>query len=234
MEGFFARLFRSGVHPVEIGKRLLRVMEDGRTVALRRTYVPERLSDNHRSSGLRTARATRGEAGRGARDLRRRSGAATPMGVTGFASSVLRHRRKARSRRVPHTSGGRCASRRRTRAGTGQGARAPQGGRAGAGSQRTADPRLVVRRSADQDLAHRQTNQDRPPVRQRLGRGRPRHFPASCRGDQRERDVHSSGPRVDQRHVCQRVRCARARAPRRGPDLTGVDRRGVSTRLIIK
>jgi hypothetical protein len=40
VEGFFARLFRSGVHPVEIGKRLMRVMEDGRTVALRRTYVP--------------------------------------------------------------------------------------------------------------------------------------------------------------------------------------------------
>lgn len=40
MEGFFARLFRSGVHPVEIGKRLLRVMEDGRTVGLRRVYAP--------------------------------------------------------------------------------------------------------------------------------------------------------------------------------------------------
>ncbi|MEX2394156.1 MAG: DUF3662 and FHA domain-containing protein [Actinomycetota bacterium] len=40
VDGFFARLFRSGVHPVEIGKRLLRVMEDGTTVALRRTYVP--------------------------------------------------------------------------------------------------------------------------------------------------------------------------------------------------
>jgi hypothetical protein len=40
VEGFFSRLFRSGVHPVEIGKRLLRVMEDGKTVALRRTYVP--------------------------------------------------------------------------------------------------------------------------------------------------------------------------------------------------
>jgi hypothetical protein len=40
VEGFFARLFRSGVHPVEIGKRLQRVMEDGKTVALRRTYVP--------------------------------------------------------------------------------------------------------------------------------------------------------------------------------------------------
>ncbi len=40
VEGFFARLFRSGVHPVEIGKRMQRVMEDGKTVALRRTYVP--------------------------------------------------------------------------------------------------------------------------------------------------------------------------------------------------
>lgn len=40
VDGFFAKIFRSGVHPVEIGKRLLRVMEDGKTVALRRTYVP--------------------------------------------------------------------------------------------------------------------------------------------------------------------------------------------------
>lgn len=40
VDGFFAKIFRSGVHPVEIGKRLLRVMEDGKTVALKRTYVP--------------------------------------------------------------------------------------------------------------------------------------------------------------------------------------------------
>src|SRR3989304_883078 len=40
VEGFFARVFRSGVHPVEIGKRVLRVMEDGKVVGLRRTYVP--------------------------------------------------------------------------------------------------------------------------------------------------------------------------------------------------
>ncbi len=40
VDGFFARVFRSGVHPVEIGRRLLRVMEDGRSAALRRTYVP--------------------------------------------------------------------------------------------------------------------------------------------------------------------------------------------------
>jgi len=40
VEGFFARIFRSGVHPLEIGKRIQRVMEDGKKVALRRTYVP--------------------------------------------------------------------------------------------------------------------------------------------------------------------------------------------------
>lgn len=40
VDGFFARVFRSGVHPVEIGRRLMRVMEDGKAVALRRTYVP--------------------------------------------------------------------------------------------------------------------------------------------------------------------------------------------------
>lgn len=40
VDGFFARIFKSGVHPVEIGKRLLRVMEDGKTMALKRTYVP--------------------------------------------------------------------------------------------------------------------------------------------------------------------------------------------------
>ena len=40
VEGFFARVFRSGVHPVEIGKRVQRVMEDGKMEALKRTYVP--------------------------------------------------------------------------------------------------------------------------------------------------------------------------------------------------
>lgn len=40
VEGFFARVFRSGVHPVEIGRRVLRVMEDGKVSTLRQTYVP--------------------------------------------------------------------------------------------------------------------------------------------------------------------------------------------------
>lgn len=42
VEGFFARLFRSGIHPVEIGKRIQRVMEDGKVPALKRVYVPNR------------------------------------------------------------------------------------------------------------------------------------------------------------------------------------------------
>ena len=52
VEGFFARIFRSGVHPVEIGKRLQRVMEDGKTVLWkaelkegRRKLFPIRLVD---------------------------------------------------------------------------------------------------------------------------------------------------------------------------------------------
>jgi hypothetical protein len=40
VEGLFARVFRSGVQPVELGKRLVRAVEDGRTVGVRRVYVP--------------------------------------------------------------------------------------------------------------------------------------------------------------------------------------------------
>ena len=41
VEGGFARLFRSGLKPIEIGRRLTREMDDGRTVDVRgRTVVP--------------------------------------------------------------------------------------------------------------------------------------------------------------------------------------------------
>jgi hypothetical protein len=40
VEGLFARAFRSGVQPVELGKRLVRSVEDGRTVGVNRVYVP--------------------------------------------------------------------------------------------------------------------------------------------------------------------------------------------------
>ena len=40
VEGLFARAFRSGVQPVELGKRLVRAVEDGRTVGVNRVYVP--------------------------------------------------------------------------------------------------------------------------------------------------------------------------------------------------
>ncbi len=40
VEGFFSKVFRSGVHPIEIGKRIQRVMEEGQASALRRTYAP--------------------------------------------------------------------------------------------------------------------------------------------------------------------------------------------------
>jgi hypothetical protein len=40
VEGLFARAFKSGVQPVELGKRLVRAVEDGRTVGVSRVYVP--------------------------------------------------------------------------------------------------------------------------------------------------------------------------------------------------
>jgi hypothetical protein len=40
MEGFFAKVFRSGLQPVEIGRRIVREMEEGRTVSVNRVYAP--------------------------------------------------------------------------------------------------------------------------------------------------------------------------------------------------
>jgi len=40
MEGFFTKVFRSGLQPVEVGRRILREMEDNRTVSVNRTYAP--------------------------------------------------------------------------------------------------------------------------------------------------------------------------------------------------
>jgi hypothetical protein len=39
VEGLFARAFRSGVQPVELGKRLVRALEDSRQVGVSRIYV---------------------------------------------------------------------------------------------------------------------------------------------------------------------------------------------------
>jgi len=40
MEGFFTKVFRSGLQPVEVGRRILREMEENRTVSVNRTYAP--------------------------------------------------------------------------------------------------------------------------------------------------------------------------------------------------
>src|SRR3712207_8167124 len=40
LEGFFAKLFRSGLQPVEVGRRILREMDEGRTVSVNRIYAP--------------------------------------------------------------------------------------------------------------------------------------------------------------------------------------------------
>jgi Protein of unknown function (DUF3662)/FHA domain len=40
VEGFFTKVFRSGLQPVEIGRRILREMGENKTVSVNRTYAP--------------------------------------------------------------------------------------------------------------------------------------------------------------------------------------------------
>jgi hypothetical protein len=40
LEGFFTKVFRSGLQPVEVGRRIIREMEEGRTVSVDRIYAP--------------------------------------------------------------------------------------------------------------------------------------------------------------------------------------------------
>ncbi|MGZ4153929.1 MAG: DUF3662 domain-containing protein, partial [Actinomycetota bacterium] len=40
VEGFFASTFRSGLQPVELAKRLLREMDDGKTVGVHEVWAP--------------------------------------------------------------------------------------------------------------------------------------------------------------------------------------------------
>jgi hypothetical protein len=40
VEGFFTRVFRSGLQPIEVGRRILREMGDAKTLSVNRVYVP--------------------------------------------------------------------------------------------------------------------------------------------------------------------------------------------------
>jgi len=61
VEGTFAKAFRSGLHPVEIGRRLVREMDDRRTVGVKSVIAPNRFvvwvseDDRARLEGLQHA-----------------------------------------------------------------------------------------------------------------------------------------------------------------------------------
>lgn len=40
VEGFFTKVFRSGLQPIEVGRRILREMGEGKTVSVNRVYAP--------------------------------------------------------------------------------------------------------------------------------------------------------------------------------------------------
>lgn len=58
VEGFFSKAFRSKIEPAEIGRRLLREMEGGKSVSMSAVYVPNRyvvrlsVPDHQRLEGL--------------------------------------------------------------------------------------------------------------------------------------------------------------------------------------
>jgi hypothetical protein len=58
VEGFFTKVFRSGLQPVEVGRRILREMAENKTVSVNRVYAPNEfrvlmgLEDHERFSGM--------------------------------------------------------------------------------------------------------------------------------------------------------------------------------------
>ena len=40
VEGFFTKVFRSGLQPIEVGRRILREMAENKTVSVNRVYAP--------------------------------------------------------------------------------------------------------------------------------------------------------------------------------------------------
>jgi hypothetical protein len=58
VEGFFTKLFRSGLQPVEVGRRILREMGEGKTVSVNRIYAPNEFEvsmgpeDHERFAGM--------------------------------------------------------------------------------------------------------------------------------------------------------------------------------------
>jgi FhaA, N-terminal domain/FHA domain len=58
VEGFFTKLFRSGLQPVEVGRRIQREMAEGKTVSINRIYVPNEFEvsigpeDHERFAGM--------------------------------------------------------------------------------------------------------------------------------------------------------------------------------------
>ena len=141
-EGVFGRAFRTNVQPVELARKLVKEMDDHRTVSVSRVYVPNEytiyLSPPDREQfadfedvalrgarGLpRRARAARGLRAADAAAVKLETDADLDLGVFGIATRLVRGaaRRSTRTRRTPRSSRARRWSTRRSQ---------PRGGVAG-------------------------------------------------------------------------------------------------------
>ena len=193
VEGAFGKAFRSGLQPVEIARKLLREMDNGRTIGVRGTVVPNYflvcLCEEDADALRRLRRRPR--AGAGARRP-----ASTPATSATTSSARCRSSWSRTPGCARATSRSRPRSRRAPAAGSGRSC-CPT-----AGASPWAPSAFVIGRLADCDLA------DRGPAR----------LPAPRRDPARARRLPPRRPRLAERHDGQRRPGEEPRAGRRRRD----------------
>ena len=89
VEGVFTMVFRSGLHPVEIARRLLKEMEDGRTVGVRGVWVPNHFVVRLSAADLERFRGTENALRRELRQVVRDEVAERGWGLVGPPEVLL-------------------------------------------------------------------------------------------------------------------------------------------------
>ncbi len=112
-EGVFGRAFRSNVQPVELARKLVKEMDDHRSVSVSRVYVPNEYSVYLAPERSRPVRGLRAAALRGASGLPGRARAPRALRPADAAAGEARDRRRPRRGRVRDRGAARARARAR-------------------------------------------------------------------------------------------------------------------------
>ena len=192
VEGAFARAFKSGLRPVELGRRLVREMDDNRSVGVRGgTVVPEHFTVALSASDLEQFEDVQDSLGPGARRRRPRARPGRGLRVHGPGRGRARGRRAAPHRAPSRSSGGMVE---------GDGRRPGPARSCCPSGERFTLAETVITIGRHPDSQHRA--------------GRPQREPQPRRDPAPGRRLRGGRPRLDQRHPGQRgtgrhSRCSR-------------------------